>query len=101
MAGFEPTYELHLRVAGQPHDLTLRGHGEPPSEGDLAAWMQDGRVVGLQVSQTAGRRPHTIVGPHRAGPLPAARTGLPQAVVYADKRDISSDSVDGGPRGLI
>lgn len=61
MAGFEPTYELHLRVAGQPHDLTLRGHGEPPSEGDLAGWMQDGRVVGLQVTQTSGQRPHTMM----------------------------------------
>ncbi len=61
MAEFEPTSELHLRIAGQPHDLTLRLHGDTPSEDDVAMWMQEGAVVRLQVTETAIQQPHTML----------------------------------------
>ncbi|MER5317960.1 hypothetical protein [Streptosporangium roseum] len=51
MANSEPTCELHLRMAGQAHDLMLRLHGDPPTEDDLAGWMQKGSVVRLEVSE--------------------------------------------------
>ncbi|MEV5413008.1 hypothetical protein AB0K60_29755 [Thermopolyspora sp. NPDC052614] len=61
MAEFEPTSELHLRIAGQPHDLTLRVHGDTPSEDDVAMWMQEGAVVRLQITETAIQQPHTML----------------------------------------
>jgi hypothetical protein len=61
MAEIEPTCELHLRMAGQSHDLMLRLHGLQPSEDDVAAWMQEGAVVRLQVTETANRPPHTML----------------------------------------
>lgn len=61
MADIEPTCELHLRMAGQAHDLMLRLHGARPTEDDVAAWMQDGAVIRLQVSETASRPPHTML----------------------------------------
>lgn len=57
----EPTCELHLRIAGQPHDLMLRLHGDEPSEDEVATWMQDGSVVRLQVTETAIQQPHTMM----------------------------------------
>lgn len=61
MAEFQPTCELHLRIAGRPNDLTLRLHGDVPSEDDVAAWMQEGAVVRLQVTETAIQQPHTMM----------------------------------------
>lgn len=61
MAEFEPTSELHLRISGQPHDLTLRLHGDTPSEDDVAMWMREGAVVRLQVTETAIQQPHTML----------------------------------------
>lgn len=61
MAQFEPTCELHLRIPGQPHDLTLRVHGAVPSEDDVARWMQDGTVARLQVTETSIQEPHTMM----------------------------------------
>lgn len=61
MAEFKPTCELHLRLAGQPHELTLRVHGDAPTEEDVAAWMQEGVVVRLMVTQTAGQQPHSML----------------------------------------
>lgn len=61
MADIEPTCELHLRIAGQAHDLMLRLHGHEPTEDDVASWMRAGSVVRLQVSETAGRTPHTML----------------------------------------
>lgn len=61
MADIDPTCELHIRMTGQAHDQMLRLHGDRPSEDDLAGWMQGGVVVGLQVSETANRPPHTVL----------------------------------------
>jgi hypothetical protein len=48
-------------MAGQPHEVVLRLHGDQPSEDDLAAWMRDGSVVRLQVSETGSHSRHIIV----------------------------------------
>ncbi|MGW0589136.1 hypothetical protein [Streptosporangium sp. NPDC002607] len=61
MADIEPTCELHLRIFGQPHDLMLRLHGHEPTEDDVASWMRAGSVIRLQVTETAGRTPHTML----------------------------------------
>ncbi|MEU8267275.1 hypothetical protein AB0B89_08905 [Sphaerisporangium sp. NPDC049002] len=61
MADTEPTCELHLRMAGQAHDQMLRLHGARPTEDDVAAWMQEGAVIRLQVTETANRAPHTML----------------------------------------
>ncbi|WP_440068707.1 hypothetical protein [Streptosporangium sp. OZ121] len=61
MADTEPACELHLRIAGQSHDLMLRLHGHEPTEDEVAGWMRDGSVVRLQVTETAGRTPHTML----------------------------------------
>ncbi|GAA3809674.1 hypothetical protein GCM10022226_32530 [Sphaerisporangium flaviroseum] len=39
----------------------LRLHGVQPSEDDVAAWMQEGAVIRLMVSETAGKLPHTML----------------------------------------
>jgi hypothetical protein len=57
----EPVCELHLRIAGQSHDLMLRLHDRRPTEDEVAGWMRDGSVVRLQVTETAGRSPHTML----------------------------------------
>ncbi|MEU9889661.1 hypothetical protein AB0M95_20015 [Sphaerisporangium sp. NPDC051017] len=65
-------------MTGQAHDQMLRLHGDQPSEDDLAAWMQDGTVVRLLVSETANSPPRVIfvnfgsvvlawLGPFRSG----------------------------------
>ncbi|GAA4575694.1 hypothetical protein [Planotetraspora kaengkrachanensis] len=61
MANSEPTCELHLRMAGQPHDVTLRLHGDKPTEDDVAAWMKEGSVIRLHISETGTRAPHTML----------------------------------------
>jgi hypothetical protein len=61
MANTEPLCELHLRMAGQPHDMTLRLHGDEPTEDDVAAWMREGSVIPLLVSESGSRAPHTML----------------------------------------
>ncbi|WP_248960699.1 hypothetical protein [Sphaerisporangium perillae] len=48
-------------MAGQPHDLMLRVHGAQPTEDDVAAWMSEGSVIRLEVTETANRAPHTML----------------------------------------
>jgi hypothetical protein len=48
-------------MAGQPHDVTLRLHGDEPTEDDVAAWMKEGSVIRLHVSETGTRAPHTML----------------------------------------
>jgi hypothetical protein len=48
-------------MTGQSHDLMLRLHGSRPTEDDVEAWMQDGSVIRLQVTETASRPPHTML----------------------------------------
>lgn len=61
MANSEPTCELHLRLIGQPSDLMLRLHGEIPTEDEITAWMQDGSVVRLEVSEMGSQASHTML----------------------------------------
>jgi hypothetical protein len=56
-----PTCELHLRLLGQATTLMLRLHGDPPSEGDVAAWMQEGSVVRFEVSEAGSRHTHGML----------------------------------------
>ncbi|GAA4205206.1 hypothetical protein GCM10022252_65420 [Streptosporangium oxazolinicum] len=48
MANIKHTYEPHLRISGQPRDLTPRPHGSRLTEN------------GPRVTETAGRTPHTM-----------------------------------------
>jgi hypothetical protein len=61
MATSEHTCELHLRMVGEPRNLMLRLHGNMPTEDDVAAWMKEGSVIQLQVSETGVQAPHTML----------------------------------------
>ena len=57
----EPTAELHLRVVGQTTDWKLLLHDEPPTEDQLAGWMQNGAVARLLVSEHGSNEPHCLL----------------------------------------
>lgn len=59
---FRPTGELHLRMAGHTTDWTLfLVDDDPPTEDDVASWMQDGRVAPIQVAEPGTHEPHTLL----------------------------------------
>jgi hypothetical protein len=57
----KPTAELHLRVIGQTTDWRLLLHGEPPTEDELANWMQNGAVARLLVAEHGSNEPHRLL----------------------------------------
>jgi hypothetical protein len=61
MTDSKPTGELHLRVVGQTTDWRLLLHGEPPTEDDLASWMQEGMVSRILVAEQGSNQPYTLV----------------------------------------
>ncbi|WP_371784202.1 hypothetical protein [Streptosporangium subroseum] len=61
MATSEHMCELHLRMVGEPRNLMLRLHGNMPTEDDVAAWMKEGSVIQLQVSEAGVQAPHTML----------------------------------------
>ena len=58
---FKPTGELHLRTTGHTTDWTLLLVGDPPTEDDIATWMQDGAVTPIQVAEPGTHEPHTLL----------------------------------------
>lgn len=61
MVNSEPTCELHLRMSGQSHDLTLRLHDDAPSEDEVATWMREGLVIPLHVSESGSSALRTVL----------------------------------------
>lgn len=61
MRDSKPTAELHLRVVGQHTDWTLPLQDEPPTEDQLASWMQSGAVAQLLVAEAGSNEPHKLL----------------------------------------
>jgi hypothetical protein len=61
MSDSKPTGELHLRVVGRTADWILLLHGEPPSEDEVASWMQEGMVARLLVAEQGSNEPYKLL----------------------------------------
>ncbi|MEV0406519.1 hypothetical protein [Actinoallomurus sp. NPDC050550] len=61
MPDSKPMAELHLRVVGQTADWKLLLLDEPPTEDQLAGWMQNGVVARLVVAEQGSNQPHTLL----------------------------------------
>ncbi|GAB3959967.1 hypothetical protein GCM10029978_008120 [Actinoallomurus acanthiterrae] len=61
MRDSKPSAELHLRVVGQTTDWRLLLQDEPPSEDQVAAWMQNGAVARLLVAEQGSNEPHRLL----------------------------------------
>jgi hypothetical protein len=61
MSDFKPTGELHLRTAGHPSDWTLLLVDDPPTEDEVASWMQQGTVAPIQVAEQGTHESHTLL----------------------------------------
>jgi hypothetical protein len=61
MPDSKPMAELHLRVLGQTADWKLLLLDEPPTEDQLAGWMQNGVVARLLVAEHGSNQPHTLL----------------------------------------
>lgn len=53
--------ELHLRMVGQITDWKLLLHNKPPTEDQLAAWMQNGAVARLLVAEQGSNETHRLL----------------------------------------
>jgi hypothetical protein len=56
-----PTGELHLRVAGHTTDWKLLLVDEPPTEDEVASWMQERMVARIRVAEQGSNEPHTLL----------------------------------------
>lgn len=56
-----PTGELHLRLAGHTTDWKLLLVDEPPTEDEVASWMQEKVVVRIRVTEQGTNQPHTLL----------------------------------------
>lgn len=61
MSDSKPTAELNLRTVGHASDWRMLLHGEPPSEDQLASWMQEGMVAKLLVAEQGSNEPYTLL----------------------------------------
>jgi hypothetical protein len=61
MRDSKPTGELHLRVVGRTADWVLLLHGPPPSEDEVASWMQEGMVAPVLVAEQGSNEPYTLL----------------------------------------
>jgi hypothetical protein len=48
-------------MAGQTTDWKLLVYGAPPSDDELASWMQDGRVSPLLIAEQGSNEPYTLL----------------------------------------
>jgi hypothetical protein len=55
------TGELHLRVAGHTTDWTLLLVDTPPTEDEVASWMQEGMVAPIRVAEQGSHEPYTLL----------------------------------------
>ncbi|GAA4496357.1 hypothetical protein GCM10023191_038300 [Actinoallomurus oryzae] len=61
MSDSGPTGELHLRMAGHTTDWKLLLVDEPPTEDEVASWMQEGMVARIRVTEQGSNEPHTLL----------------------------------------
>jgi hypothetical protein len=61
MSDTKPTGELHLRVAGDTTDWKLLLVDEPPTEDEVASWMQEGMVAPVRVAEQGSNEPYTLL----------------------------------------
>ncbi|WP_329245883.1 hypothetical protein OG417_50575 [Actinoallomurus sp. NBC_01490] len=61
MNASRPKGELHLRVAGHTTDWKLLLVDEPPTEDEVASWMQEKMVVRIRVTEQGSNEPHTLL----------------------------------------
>lgn len=61
MSGCRTRGELHLRVAGHTTDWKLLLVDEPPTEEEVAFWMQKGVVARIQVAEQGSNEPHIML----------------------------------------
>ncbi|GAB3959982.1 hypothetical protein GCM10029978_008170 [Actinoallomurus acanthiterrae] len=61
MSDSEPRGELHLRVAGHTTDWKLLLVDEPPTEDEVASWMQEGMVARIRVAEQGSNEPHMLL----------------------------------------
>ncbi len=61
MSDSKSTGELHLREVGRPSDWKLLLHGEPPTEDQVATWMQEGTVARILVAEQGTNEPYILL----------------------------------------
>lgn len=61
MSDNKPRGELHLRVAGHTTDWKLLLVDEPPTEDEVASWMQERMVARIRVAEQGSNEPHTLL----------------------------------------
>jgi hypothetical protein len=61
MSDSKPKGELHLRMAGHTTDWKLLLVDEPPSEDEVASWMQEGMVAPIRVAEQGTSEPYTLL----------------------------------------
>jgi hypothetical protein len=61
MSDTKPRGELHLRVAGHTTDWKLLLVDEPPTEDEVASWMQEGMVAPVRVAEQGSNEPYTLL----------------------------------------
>jgi hypothetical protein len=61
MSNCKPTGELHLRVTGHTTDWTLLLVDDPPTEDEVASWMQEGMVAPIRVAEQGSNEPHMLL----------------------------------------
>jgi hypothetical protein len=61
MSDSTPKGELHLRVAGHTADWKLLLVDNPPTEDEVASWMQEGMVASIRVAEQGSNEPHTML----------------------------------------
>ena len=61
MSDFTFKGELHLRVAGHTTDWKLLLVDDPPTEDEVASWMQEGMVAPIRVVEQGSHEPYTLL----------------------------------------
>lgn len=56
-----PTGELHLRLAGHTTDWKLLLVDKPPTEDEVASWMQERVVARIRVTEQGSNQPHMLL----------------------------------------
>jgi hypothetical protein len=61
MSDSKPTGELHLRVVGHTTDWKMFLVEDPPTEDEVASWMQEGMVAPIRVAEQGTNEPYTLL----------------------------------------
>lgn len=61
MSDSKPAGELHLRVVGHTTDWKLLLVDDPPTEDEVASWMQEGMVTPIRVAEQGSNEPYNLL----------------------------------------